>query len=202
MKFFAEGLPKLGVVNLEVELDTPVDKYITLSASNGGSNVVLQHQNETQIINLPLPTPSTQTFTFPPGEWIISARIPTVPSKVGTEPTPLVSAEDIRNRWTCGGKVSCSSCHKPFVEGREMKWKDLPSESWQEYADYWLCHRHSHSHSNSHSHSHSHEPPTIPVLKASPGTALVGVTFLLAHPDDTQNLQIKVLSPTSPIIRT
>lgn len=200
MKFFAEGLPKLGVVNLEVELDTPVDEYTTLSTSNGGSNVVLQHRNETQILPLPLPTPSTQTFTFPPSESIISARIPTVPSKVVTEPTLLVSAEDIRNRWTCGGKVSCSSCHKTFVEGREMKWKDLPSESWQEYADYWLCHRQSHSHS--HSHSLSHESPTIPVLKASPATALVGVTFLLVHPDDTQNLHIKVHSPSSPIVRT
>lgn len=196
MRFFGEGLPKLGVVNLELELDAPANESTTISTSTGGSNVVLQNNAEPQIIPLPSPTPSTQTFTFPPNQSKISARIPATPSSFVTDPKLLLSAEDIRSIWACGGKLSCSTCHKPLIDGGEMKCKDLPSESWQEYADYWLCHRHAHSHS--HTHTHTHDPPAIPVLKATPGTALVGLTFLLVDPYDTQNLQIKViLTPAS-----
>jgi hypothetical protein len=191
MRFFGEGLPKLGVVNLEVELDTQTSGSTTIFTSTGGSNVVLQNNTEPQIIPLPSPTPSAQTFTFRPNESIISARIPATPSSLVTDPKSLLSAEDIQSLWACGGKLSCATCHKPLIEGREMKWKDLPSESWKEYADYWLCHRHAHSHA--HSHTPTHDPPAIPVLKATAGTALVGLTFLLVDPYDTQNLQIKVI---------
>ena len=199
--FFAEGLPKLGVVNLEIELSIPTDDSTSLSTSNTVSSAVLQHHNDTQIIRLPLPTSSTQFFTFRSNESIITARIPSAPSMDVTEPMPLLSAEDIRNLWSSGGRLSCSACQKPLVEKREMKWKDLPSESWQDYADHWFCHRHTHSHSplQSHPHTDAHDLLPIPVVNTTAGTALVGVTSLLVHSDDTLNLSKKVFTHIFPV---
>ena len=191
MKFFAEGLPRLGVVNLQIELDTPSTDLTSISTTEGDVNVALQHDGE---LSVPLSSPasSTETVKFSSNKSIIIARIPTTRSPNNDEPLPLLSAEDIQTQWSQGATLSCSACHGKILTSPQTRWKDLPSDSWVEFSDYWLCHS-GKSHSHSHSRPHT-SAPVLPTIRTAPGTALVGLTSLLIHPDNSQNITIKVYS--------
>ena len=185
MKFFAEALTRLGILHLEIEVDTRAAgprRLTRLSINEDVSHAELRHNNDTQIIPLPAATTIEFVSSFPLTQSIITFH-DHVSSGGEKEPTPLVTAEDVSKLWMGGGKLACASCHKPIVEHRGMKWEDMSSESLREYADYWLCYRTSYFRSQT--------PPIV--LKATPGTVLVGLTFFIVHSDDTQNLQIKVL---------
>ena len=191
MKFFAEGLPRLGVVNVQIELDSPSSHSISVSTTVGEFNIVLRHDGEV-IVPLPFDASSTETLTIPPEKSVITVRVPTVRSTSYAEPLPLLSAEDIQTQRSQGTTLSCASCHKKILCRSQMRWKDLPSDSWIEFSDYWLCHP---GNSHSHSHAHAHTPtPVLPTLKAAPGTVLVGLTSLLIHHDDSLNITVKVCS--------
>lgn len=192
MKFLAEGFPRLGVVNLQIELDTPSTDSTSILTTEGDVNVVLQHDGE---ITLPLsfPASSTKFLKFSSQKSIITARIPVTRFLNNDEPLSLLSAEEIQTQWSQGAALSCSACHRKVLISPQMRWKDLPSDSWVEFSDYWLCHSgNSHSHSQSHSHTFT---PVLPTLRATPGTALVGLTSLLVHPDNSQKITIKVHFP-------
>jgi hypothetical protein len=194
MKFFAEGLPRLGVVNLQIELNTSSTDPTSIFTTEGDVNVVLQHNGELSV-RIPFQASSTETLKFSSKKPIINARIPTGRSTNNGEPLALLSAEDIQTQWSQGATLSCSACHNKLLTSPQMRWKDLPSDSWVEFSDYWLCHP-----GNSHSHSHTHTSvPVRPTLKTSPGTALVGLTSFLFHPDNLQNITIKVLLTLSPV---
>jgi hypothetical protein len=198
MKFFAEGLPRLGIVNLQIRLDARPASHISLSVTAGEQKAILCHGKETSVLALPSPSSATETFTYPPGQSEIALRMSTERSNCNEEYTPLLSAEDVRSKWQQGAKLSCRNCHQDILSNPQMRWKDLPSESWAEYSDYWLCHP---GGSHPHSHSHSHTPQTsepgtnihlIPNLAARPGIGLVGLTSILFDPKDIQNILFKV----------
>jgi hypothetical protein len=205
MKFFAEGLPRLGIVNLQIHLDASPVSHLTLSVTAGDQKAVLCHGEESFVLGLPAPASSTEKFTYPAGQSEITSRISTERSTSNEESTSLLSAEDIASKWQQGARLSCRNCHQDILSNPQMRWKDLPSESWAEYSDYWLCHPGgSHSHSHSHSHiSRSPEPRTnhpIPNLTARPGLGLVGLTSILVDPKDLQNILLKVNSYSLPTL--
>src|ERR1700721_423708 len=140
MKFFAEGLPRLGVVNLQLQLQTPSNSSTTVSTTAGREHAVLSHDGEVSTLLLPCAASSQDTCTFTSGQLIIKPRILTSPTKDSVETVPLLSADDIGTHWSLGAKLSCAYCHRVLVNDRQIRWKDLPSDSWLEYSDYWLCH--------------------------------------------------------------
>jgi len=201
MKFFTEGLPRLGVINLQLDLQSASNRSSTLSTTSGNATATLHHQDEQEAdIVLPSPASVTQTFTFSSGQSIVTARIPCLPTTVAEDLLPLVSADDIQARWNMKARIRCSGCLREVVGNREMRWKDLPSDSWVEYSDYWLCHPHtsttdSHSHGHGHTHNHSHDHShalQLPTIKAILGIGLIGLTSLLMHPQDIFQFQLKV----------
>jgi HECT-like Ubiquitin-conjugating enzyme (E2)-binding len=195
MKFFAEGLPRLGVVNLNLQLEPPSNGY-SLSTIEGDHHARLRRGDEAISIPLPLAASSTETFTYSNMSSIVTTRISAARSKSSSEPQPLLSASDFQEQ----PRVLCASCRRQILKLDPIRWKDLPSENWIEFSDYWLCHP-GHSHSLSHSHSHhiqenkSHQINPIPILKPTPGTSLLGLTFVLVDSSDTQNITIKVTLP-------
>lgn len=55
------------------------------------------------------------------------------------EPTPLMSAEQLLSLKLTS--MSCISCSLPLVHGSKLtKYRDLPSEHWEELVDAWMCH--------------------------------------------------------------
>ena len=198
MKCFAEGLPRLGVLNVRVDLCDAITSpgpSVIISTTHGSDEIQIRYGDEVVTFRVPLRVSSTTSFSVSTDlRSSITSRISAIPSSEFREPT-LVSADEVQTMWSNGATISCS-CGKILVSNHELRWKDLPSSSWLEFSDYWHCHS---GHFHSHSHETSHSAKQIPaVLKASPATALVGPTFLLFHPHDTQNVTIKVLFHLSP----
>ena|SRR5271170_5073499 len=197
MKFFAEGLPRLGVVNLQVQLDGPSNETSSISTTEGDVTVTLHNDGVELYIPLPFPPSKTETLIFPPKQSIITSRISTLRSTSAEDPKSLLSAEEFETHYSRLGTLSCVSCHTPIVTTKQLRFKDLPSDSWLEFSDYWLCHP-SHSHSHTHTHTHSETqipPPKLPTIKSNPGTALLGLTSLVLNSKDVQNVTIKVTFP-------
>lgn len=199
MNFFAEGLPRLGVINLQLSLRTTSTSSTTLSTTSHNATAVLLDEGQQVNILLPLDASVTETFSFPAGKSVVTARIPCLATNINEDVKALISADDFQ-----GGRraeVCCSVCYQQVFRDREMRWKDLPSDSWVEYSDYWLCHPHPHSHDgDTHSHSHANSQPLqLPTIKAMKGTALIGLTSLLLHPQDIQS-PTKVPSPCLSIL--
>lgn len=201
MNFSAEGLPRLGIVNLQIRLDDYPVSNATLSVTAGVSRAVLCNGKQTFVLALPSPSSVTETFTYQQGQTEIIARISTERSVPPEELSPVLSAEQFSSKWSQGAKLACRECHQDIINNPQMRWKDLPSESWAEYSDYWLCHPGG-SHSHSHNHSSTKQTPEekinnhlIPNLTARPGVSLVGLTSILLDPKDLQNISIKVLLP-------
>jgi hypothetical protein len=197
MKFFAEELARLGVVNVQIQLDTPSSDSTVLHTQSGSFRAVLRHEETEHTLLLPSPSTRTDAIPFPADKSIIQYRVPIAPSTTVSEPTPLISADTIQAICSQGGKLSCSACHCPLLRDGQFRWKDLPSDSWQEYSGSWLCHRgSSHTHSHTHtSNNHSHTRTPIPTLTATQTTALVGLTFLLVSPSSLQHISIQVPFP-------
>ena len=192
MKFFAEGLPRLGVVNLQIELDTSSTDSTSIFTTEGDVNVVLQHNGELSV-PLPFPASSTETLKFSSKKSIITARIPTTRSFNNDEPLTLLSAEDIQTQWSQGATLSCSACHGKILTSPQMRWKDLPSDSWVEFSDYWLCHSGNSSLPFPFPYAHT-LPPFVPLSKRLQEPHSSDCTSLLIHPDNLQNITIKVLA--------
>jgi len=198
MKFFAEALQKLGVLNITVALDTPSNADTAAFVTEGRSEAVLHHDGQTFIIPLPVPSIESQTTTFPPGGQTIELRAAMARDMTQHPRTPLLSAEDVQLRWDNERHISCRACRRLIVVPHSIRWKELPSQSWQEFSDLWHCHS-----GSSHSHtSCDHElKPTgdLPTLRAFPGTAFVGLMYLVFNFTDVQNVKQTVRSHLSSI---
>jgi hypothetical protein len=202
--FFAECLPRLGIINLQVSLGNPsTDATVLITTSTSATSLLRHHGLETAIL-LPRDASNSDTIPFPSGQKVVTARIPCMAVKDPNElPQTALSAEDIHARWRSRNPgIYCVKCGRQVVKGGKIsRWKELPSDSWIEYSDYWMCHPstaadshfpgHGHSHSHGHAHSvdHSQPPRQIPTITAIPGTGLIGLTSLLLHPDDLQSIQ-------------
>ena len=88
------------------------------------------------------------------------------------EPTPLMSAEQLLSLKLTS--LSCISCSLPLVHGSKLtKYRDLPSEHWEELVDAWMCH----TDQALHNHVTKHGPGFWP----EESEALVGGGYILFH---------------------
>jgi hypothetical protein len=88
------------------------------------------------------------------------------------EPTPLMSAEQLLSLKLTS--LSCISCSLPLVHGSNLtKYRDLPSEHWEELVDAWMCHTDQALHNHVAKHSRGFWPEE--------GEALVGGGYILFH---------------------
>jgi HECT-like Ubiquitin-conjugating enzyme (E2)-binding len=196
MQFFAEGIPRLGVINLSIQLHSKSDHSTSIITTAGLPEVIVNHGGSSSTLILPLAPSSSQTSTYSLGSSTITSRIYTIAS-ASSEIVPLLSADIFKER-SKEVNLCCSTCHHPILSSHQIKWKDLPSDSWLEYSDYWLCHPHSHSHN--HNHEDTSPDLTIPsILKVNKDTILIGLTFLLINPSDLQNITFKVRAFFSPL---
>jgi hypothetical protein len=195
MKFFAERLVRLGIVNIQIELEgISEDESTRISMRKGDVNVVLLRRTKKHVIPLDSAVRETKELIFPGSQSIINCRIPVVPCNTVREPQPLISADDFQGS-NYAGELWCLSCRREILVGGKLRWRDLPSDSWIEFSDYWHCHsgRHSHNHDEHILPSPVNEV-SVPIIKATPGTGLIGTTFLLIHPVDTRGIIIEVIS--------
>src|SRR2546423_7106698 len=182
--FFAECLPRLGIINLQLSLNHLSTSSTVLLTTSNSTTSLLHHNNHETPIRLPCQATKSDTIPFPRDQTVLTARIPCVPVKDTNEvPRTVLSTEDVAR---CGSRnvgVYCAKCGREVVRGNKiLRWKELPSDSWGEYSDYWLCHpnasadSHSHSHGRGRGHSHSrgHKHPTqhnsqprqLPIIKS------------------------------------
>ena len=205
--FFAECLPRLGIINLQLSLDHPSTNSTVFHTTSNSTTCLLHHNNHETLIRLPRKATKSDTIPFPRDRTVVTARIPCIPAKDTNEvPWTVLSAEDVANCGNRNAGVYCAKCGREVVGGEKiLRWKELPSDSWVEYSDYWLCHAnastdshsHSHGHGHGHSHSRSHKHPThhnsqprqLPIITSIQGTGLIGLTSLLFHPNDLQSPQ-------------
>ena len=191
MKFFAEGLPRLGVVNLRIYFkDDAIPDYSRISTTAGNYEAILLIENGVSQVVLPLAPSKTEILTPQISNQQCVVRITSTPTDSKDEPSIILTAEEIQSKWAMGCKFSCQSCHREIVRSEAIRWRDLPSDSWLEFADHWLCHR-----PNSHlldSHLHTHQAPLPVSIAAKPGLGLVGLTSILIHQSDLENIETKV----------
>jgi len=188
MKFFAEALQKLGVLSITVALDTPSNADTAAFVTEGRSEAVLHHDGHDFNIPLPVPSIKSQTTTFPFGRQTIELRAAMKRDMTQHPGIPLLSAEDVQLRWDNDRHISCRACRRLIVVPHTIRWRELPSQSWIEFSDYWHCHSGS-SHSYA---SCDHEVKRVgdlPTLRAFPGTAFVGLIYLVVNFSDVQNVK-------------
>ncbi|KAG1745162.1 HECT-like ubiquitin-conjugating enzyme-binding-domain-containing protein [Suillus lakei] len=86
------------------------------------------------------------------------------------EPTPLMSAEQLISLKPTSW--SCISCSLPLIHSPKlMKYRDLPSEHWEELVDAWMCHADQTLHSHVAKHGRGFWPEE--------SEALVGCGYIL-----------------------
>lgn len=119
-----------------------------------------------------------------PGKTVVHNRQSHYELKLGTtnsraarssspdEPTPLMSAEQLLSLKLTS--FSCISCSLPLVHGPKLtKYRDLPSEHWEELVDAWMCHTDQALHNHVTKHGHGFWPEE--------SEALVGGGYILFH---------------------
>ena len=88
------------------------------------------------------------------------------------EPTPLMSAEQLISLKLTS--LSCMSCSLPLVLGQKLtRYRDLPSEHWEELVDAWMCHADQTLHDHVAKHGRGFWPEE--------NEALVGGGYILLH---------------------
>src|SRR5579862_2418153 len=131
--FFAECLPRLRIINLQLSLNHPSTNSTVLHTTSNSTTCLLHHNNHETPIRLPRKASKSNTIAFPRDQKVVTARIPCVPVKdINEVPRTVLSAEDIEAR--CASRsagVYCAKCGREVVRGDKiLRWKELPSDSW------------------------------------------------------------------------
>jgi HECT-like Ubiquitin-conjugating enzyme (E2)-binding len=193
MKFFAEALQKLGIINIAVVLDSPSNEDTVAVVTEGSYEAILHHDGEVFNILLPVRPTASRTVTFPSGQEKIEIRAHMVKDLTQHPRIPLFTAERLQSRWDNDRHIACRACRRLIILPHALSWKDLPSQRWIEFSDYWHCHSGSNSHTGC---GHVvYRGPDLPNLRAFPGTVFVGPIYLVFNFCDTQYVSAKVPSP-------
>jgi HECT-like Ubiquitin-conjugating enzyme (E2)-binding len=199
-KWFAEGLPRLGVINLQIQFNPPFNNAVNISTVSGSYEALVLTGETTIRIQLPLLASSTNFARFPTGQSLITCRIPAIASNEPSEPTPPLSADELQLAWSQDATLACGKCDRSILSNNQLKWKDLPSEFWLEFSDYWLCHSgssHGHHHHDSDTDHVDSIVPKSSVIKPKPRVALLGLTSILLNVADTIGLTVNSPSTLS-----
>ncbi|KAJ7691797.1 HECT-like ubiquitin-conjugating enzyme-binding-domain-containing protein [Mycena rosella] len=110
-------------------------------SSSGGDYLVIKSGPHTSL-PLCLPgrtTPGKKQIRVQGGHFEI--KMPTLPTTAPSETTsaPLLDATQLST--VSPSSFICASCSLPLVQSSKiLKYKDLPSDHWEELVDAWMCH--------------------------------------------------------------
>ena len=192
---YAEALTHIRQLTLHAELQTDKNEHTKILLSSDKKIITALHDGESSSIYLPTQISGTANVTFPiDRKTEISARLQI------DDVDQLKSASDESTGaevpWTAADlsdniSLRCKRCGADILHSRQVTtWKDLPSDHWAEFMDFWFCHK---PHDAYSPHDHAAESRGFSArstVTASPGVGLVDTVSFLLHRDDCQSLQV------------
>ncbi|KAG0696114.1 HECT-like ubiquitin-conjugating enzyme-binding-domain-containing protein [Suillus ampliporus] len=129
-----------------VPVDTELQAEVLPTSSNGTEGdwlVIRSSWASSPPLSLPVRVPPGKKDVHNrQGHYELKIGIPSsraARSSSPDEPTPLMSAEQLLSLKPTSW--SCMSCSLPLVHSLKLtKYRDLPSEHWEELVDSWMCH--------------------------------------------------------------
>ncbi len=154
-----------------VDLEAEVLPSFPDTPSEGGDRLIIKSGHQSSL-PLPLPgraLPGKKDIKVQSGHYEIKlASLPV--SAPPPQPTPLLDATQLSA--TNPTSFICASCSLPLIHSsRISRYRDLPSEHWQELVDAWMCH----SDQKLHEHVAKNGKGFWPEI----GQALVGGSYIL-----------------------
>ena len=192
---YAEALTHIRQLTLHASLQTEKNEHTKILISSDKKIITTLHDGESSSIYLPTQISGTADVTFPMEKKTeISVRL------------QIDDAEQLRSSfddsshvevpWTAADlsgniTIRCKHCGAEILHsGKVTTWKDLPSDHWAEFMDFWFCHK---PHDGQSPHDHAAESRGFSAkskVVASQGVGLVdAVSFLLCQ-DDCLNLEV------------
>lgn len=189
MKYCAEYHEHVRVIHLSIDISSEPDDLTSLEIYDR-KTLRLRHAFQSHTIALPASVKLSEKLNIVIDKTIISCRIPasSILEAAGTLDVPLSSSDEL------GNDLICQACSTRIVAASSLVWKNLPSEHWVEMMDSWHCHR---GVTDEHHHEH-HDQYALPEhivsaterIRARPGIGLVGLSYLLIHPQDFQGCKV------------
>ncbi|KAG2109926.1 HECT-like ubiquitin-conjugating enzyme-binding-domain-containing protein [Suillus discolor] len=134
----------VAVSGIPVDTELQAEVLPTSSSGTEGDWLVIRSSwASSPPLSLPVQvTPGKKDVQIRQGHYELKLGIAnpqTARSSSSDEPTPLMSAEQLLSSKPTSW--SCISCSLPLVHYPKLfKYRDLPSEYWEELVDAWMCH--------------------------------------------------------------
>lgn len=191
---YAELLLNIRQVTVFATLPTIFDGETQITLSNDRRSLVVTHNGERAVLDLPCQTISSAAILLPAIETKeLCFRLPVANDD---------RAKEIRGTshsnvtiWPASAlspttQVACRSCKNIFVKDKITTWKDLPSDNWAEMMDFWHCHK-----PHVRDDTYGAEAPTkdYPALNgylSKPGVAFVDDSHLRLSASDCIGLEV------------
>ena len=194
---YAEHLLNIRQVTIFATLESGTNRETRAELSSDRRSLSLTHDGETATIYLPSEIAGSASLTLPVARSkVLSFRLQV------TEDVAKLGRPELRHNndvpWLAASlshetTVACRECKMIIVKPPSISiWKDLPSENWAEMMDFWHCHK-----PNDHE-SHLTDAPSSMKgyaasngLRATPGTGLVDLSYLLTCEQDCSAIQVR-----------
>lgn len=191
MRFYCDYHENIRAIHLSVTLPSAPDELTSLDIYDR-KTLRLRHAFRSYTIALPASVDPTRPLEVKGTGLTLNCRVSADPivRSDGSISLPLSSPEALQEDVLCS---ACGTCM--ILASRGLTWHRMPSENWAEMMDSWHCHRGvSDHHYNEH-----HDQYTLPDhivsaaerIRARPGRGLIGLSYLLIHPSDTQNIKVR-----------
>ena len=198
---YAEHLPRIHALSIQVSLLTPANTNTKASISADGDSFTLSHDGQETRIDLPVVVAGGVggiDLPITPLKTSLEFRIPLGADSASTGMiTPAEVDDDLVVPWTAislsqSTEVSCGACGTILItRGRIQSWRDLPSENWAEMMDLWHCHKPDEPHSHDHEHEASRKGyAATSTLTVTSGICFVDPVSFLVDDDDCQYIKV------------
>ncbi|RPA81108.1 hypothetical protein BJ508DRAFT_376641 [Ascobolus immersus RN42] len=201
---YVESRQNIGSVSISIEHQNPTKAELTVSPDDPSTLHVSGRTFRPFDVRLPAGVPVGTVVLPAPDSGIDAESNMTLKLPIAKDPgTALAPTRaEIVTPWSASElsackqlSIHCANCNSVLVEKEKVTtWKDLPSKNWAEMMDFWHCHK-----PDDHNHDHEKEGCQGSVQKKKfgggfeekVGTALVGLTELMTHGEDTQGVSIR-----------
>ena len=187
IKFYTEFLPNLHYIIVHIEL--PESSALRYTVAARSDQVELFTNKGRFTIPLPLNTFCLSDVDINIPELLSKATLRLInavhEAKSGqTDHLAFFSSSQL-NTWP--SILLCANCPAPLVHvDANRKWKDRPSETWNDLLDLWLCHR-------PHITSGTDANPILPTsFDASEGAPLVSIMYFTFHLRELINIEVSL----------
>ncbi|CAK9438329.1 uncharacterized protein LODBEIA_P25530 [Lodderomyces beijingensis] len=149
---YAEFLPRLNQITISVsELGVSSDKVSKVELETGNSVCIFVSDSSTPLrIRLPIDVENIQLRS----RRVIESTL-TLSLAVTAAPREVEAEKETVEKWSCkwlslrtprvDGKnrfeFVCRSCQLPLIQSGNHVFKDMPTEFWYEFMDFWHCHK-------------------------------------------------------------